>query len=240
MFDAPQSPASGASDNVTNSTKGGRSGRRPEGAKDELRRAQMELVATRERGDVAALRSVLAHYPQHAAALIDFDAGLVATAAYADVTLTHAVEVIGAAAKRNAFAAVFGATTVAPAATSHAAASLKELRAAQKLSLKAVADRLGLGIDVVHALENGRIRAPSVPRRFLSALGGVLDTSAEQLAVVLGGQAVVNPLFQRTKTGETKESASAEAEPLDFADMIRLSTSMTDAQKAAWLDEDAR
>lgn len=234
MFDAPQSPASGASNN---SAKGGRSARRPKDVKNELRRAQMELVAARERGGTSALRSVLARYPQHAAVLLDFDAGLVATAAYADVTLTPEVEAIGAAAKRSAFATVFGAATVVPAAVALAANSLQQLRAAQKLSLKAVADRMGLGSDVLHALETGRIRAQSVPQRFLSALGGVLDTSAEQLMVVLGSQATVSPRFRRGNTGETKESAFAEVPQLDFADMIRLSTSMTDEQKAAWLDE---
>lgn len=201
----------------------------------------MELIAGRERGDASALRSVLARYPQHAAALVDCDLSLVATSAYADVTTTPEVEAIASAAKRQAFAAVFGALVAAPVvAAASAAASVKELRTAQRLTLKAVAGRLGLGVDVLHALEGGRIRAQSVPRRFLTALGEVLDASAEQLAVLLGAQATINPLFQRAKTGETRGGASAEVSQLEFVEMIRLSTSMTSAQKAAWLNEDLR
>lgn len=231
MFQAPRTPA-------------GAGHSRSGGPHDELKRAKMELIAVRERGDPSALQKVLARYPQHAAALADFSAALTATSAYADVTPTPEVERIAAQARDAAFAAVFGTSAVAPAvapAASLAAslATLKALRSAHQLTLRSVAGRLGLGVDVLHALEAGRIRAQSVPQRLLNALGAMLDTSAEQVAAILGGQAALNPLYLRAKTGETKDgAASAESAQLDFAQMIRLSTSMTGEQKAAWLEDE--
>src|SRR5579862_6194736 len=112
MFDTPQSPTAGA----TNATaKRGRGGQGGQSGKDELRRAQMELVAARERGETGVLPALLARLPQHAAALTDFDAALLATSGYADVTPTPEIAAIAAAAQRQAFANVFGAPAVAPA-----------------------------------------------------------------------------------------------------------------------------
>jgi transcriptional regulator with XRE-family HTH domain len=198
-------------------------------ASDELKRAKMELLATREQGEPAALQALLAHYPQHTAALIEFSAALTATDAYAGVTPTPETERIAAQARNQAFAAVFGAPAAAPAF-----ASLKALRNARQLSLKAVAERLGLGLDVLSALEAGRIRARSVPERMLAGLGAILDATADQVNTILGAQVAPAPAFRRaTKDG------FADAQ-LDFADAIRMSPSMTSEQKSSWLDAEAR
>jgi transcriptional regulator with XRE-family HTH domain len=170
------------------------------GGSDELKRAKMELVDTREQGDPAALQTVLARYPQHIAAL------------------TY----------QAAFDAVFGAPAAAPAF-----ASLKALRNARQLSLKAVAERLGLGLDVLSALEAGRIRARSVPERLLAGLGAILDSTAEQVGAILGAQVAPAPAFRRaTKDG------FADAQ-LDFADAVKISPAMTSEQKSAWLDSES-
>jgi transcriptional regulator with XRE-family HTH domain len=201
---------------------------------DELKRAKMELLTTRERGNPDALKATLARYPQHAAALVEFSAALTATGAYADVTPTPETERIATQARTTAFAAVFGAPV---AALTPAFASLKALRNVRALSLKAVAERLGLGVDVLSALEAGRIRARSVPNRLLAALGDMLDTTAEQIGALLGAQTALAPAYQRAKTGETKDGAiSAQAAQLDFADVVQMSPSMTSEQKVAWLD----
>lgn len=191
------------------------------GKADELKRAKLELVAMREQGDPRALSTLLAHYPQHAAALIEFSAALTATSAYADVAPTPETERIAAAARVAAFDAVFGA---APAF-----ASLKALRNARQLSLKAVAERLGLGVDVLSALESGRVRARSVPARFLSSLGAILDATADQVGAILGAQVAPVPAYRRA-TGDGYEGQ------LDFADAVRLSHSMSSEQKAEWLE----
>lgn len=192
------------------------------GGSDELKRAKLELVATREQGDSAALQTVIARYPRHTAALVEFSAALTATGAYGDVVPTRETERIAAAARMAAFEAVFGATP--------AFASLKALRNARQLALKGVADRLGLGVDVLSALEAGRIRARSVPERVLGALGAILEATADQVGAILAAQVAPAPAYRRaTRDG------FADAQ-LDFADAVRSSPSMTSEQKASWLD----
>jgi transcriptional regulator with XRE-family HTH domain len=188
--------------------------------KDELIGAKLELVAARERGE-DTLRPLLAQHPALTGELIDFSAALAATSAYADVELTPETEAVAMQARAHAFAAVFGA---APAF-----ASLKALRQARKISMPALAARLGLGVDVVSALEAGRIRAASAPERLLRSLGEMLDTTADQILALLGAQPAVSPALRRAR-GDVSD-----AEPLDFAEAVRLSPEMSEEAKAVWL-----
>jgi DNA-binding transcriptional regulator YiaG len=195
---------------------------------DELTRAKLEMVAARERGE-DALRPLLAQQPALAGELIDFSAALAATSAYADVELTAENEAIATQARERAFANVFGAATPA-VAKAPAFASLKALRQARKVSMPALAARLGLGVDVVSALEAGRIRAASAPERLLRSLGEMLDTTADQIAALLGAQPAISPALRRARGNV------ADAEPLDFAEAVRLSPEMGDDAKAEWLN----
>lgn len=199
----------------------------------ELMRAKMELVAARERGERQALPEAVARYPLHADALVDFDAGLLATSAYGDVPLTPESERIALAARSLAFAAVFEPVAMVTRAAPAAFASLKALRQARKLTLAAVAATLGLGVDVLSQLEAGRIRAQSVPERLAQALGEALQTTADQIAALLNGQGSLAPALQRSRTGARKQSGAPEQ--LDFAEAVRLSMEMDDAAKSAWL-----
>jgi DNA-binding transcriptional regulator YiaG len=192
---------------------------------DELTRVKLKLVAARERGE-DALRPLLAQHPALAGDLIDFSAALAATSAYTDVELTPETETSAMQARERAFAAVFGAATPAKAA---AFASLKALRQARKISMPAIAARLGIGVDVVSALEAGRIRAASAPERLLRSLGEMLDTTADQIAALLGAQPALSPALRRAR-GDI-----ADAEPLDFAEAVRLSPEMSEDAKADWL-----
>lgn len=194
---------------------------------DELTRAKLEMVAARERGE-DALRPLLAQHPALAGDLIDFSAALAATSAYAEVELTPETEIVAMQARESAFAAVFGAATPAAAKTP-AFASLKALRQARKISMPALAAKLGLGVDVVSALEAGRIRAASAPERLLRSLGEMLDSTADQIAALLGAQPALSPALRRAR-GDV-----ADAEPLDFAEAVRLSPEMSDEDKAGWL-----
>jgi transcriptional regulator with XRE-family HTH domain len=209
------------------------------GNEDELKRAKFELVAARERGETGALQALIARYPQVAEALVEFSVALMATSGYADVAPTPESERVAVLAKAHAFAAVFGPVAAAPAAASPvAASSLKALRQAHKLSLRAVADRLGLGVDVLSALEAGRIRVASLPGRLLDALGDALDATADQVGALLGGQGTLMPALQRSRSGETKEGgASAQSAQVDFTDAVRGSAEMTPEQKDRWLTE---
>ena len=195
---------------------------------DELTRVKLEMVAARERGE-DALRPLLAQHPALAGELIDFSAALAATSAYADVELTAENEAIATQARERAFANVFGAATPA-VANAPAFASLKALRQARKVSMPALAARLGLGVDVVSALEAGRIRAASAPERLLRSLGEMLDTTADQIAALLGAQPAISPALRRARGNV------ADAAPLDFAEAVRLSPEMSDDAKTDWLN----
>jgi transcriptional regulator with XRE-family HTH domain len=217
-------------------------------AHDELVRAKLELAAARERGEAGALQTVLAHYPRHTAALIEFSAALAATSAYASETPTRETQRVAALARAGAFEVVFGgvgAPAAAPAVRAgaqvvgpaQAVASLKALRQTRKVTLRSAAERLGLGVDVLSALEAGRIRVLSVPDRLLRALSDLLDATAEQIGALLEPQAAVTPALRRARTGETKASEDAVSPTqLDFAEAVRLSPEMTGEQKASWLD----
>jgi transcriptional regulator with XRE-family HTH domain len=195
---------------------------------DVLTRAKLEMVGARDRGE-DALRPLLAQHPALASELIDFSAALAATSANADVELPADSEGIAMQARERAFAAAFGAATSA-VAMGPAFASLKALRQARKLSMPAIATKLGLGVDVVSALEAGRIRAASAPERLLRSLGEILDTTADQIAVLLGAQPAISPALRRAR------GAVADAKPLDFAEAVRLSPEMSDDAKADWLE----
>ena len=194
---------------------------------DELTRAKLEMVAARDQGE-DALRPLLAQHPALAGELVDFSAALAATSAYVDVELTPETEAVAMQARDRAFAAVFGVATPA-VAKAPAFASLKALRQARKVTMPALAARLGLGVDVVSALEAGRIRAATAPARLLRSLGETLDTTADQILALLGAQPAVSPLLRRTRGGV------ADAEPLDFAEAVRLSPEMSEEAKANWL-----
>lgn len=205
---------------------------------DELRRAKYALVAARASGEAHALARVLASYPRHVAALVEFDAALLASASYDAEQPTPATEAVAGRAYARALAAVFPEVPAAVAAAQvvpAAPASLRALRAARQLTMKGAADHLGLGVDVVSALEAGHIAASSVPRRLLHALADLLGTAADQVAAALQGQPALAPALQRSKSGARKEAPTSPS--LEFAEAVRLSPGMTEEQKAAWLGE---
>ncbi len=195
--------------------------------------AKMEIVAARERGEQGTLMRLLQSYPRYAMELTEFNAALVATSSYEQEELTPETEAIAARARARALAAVFPAETATR--TAPALATLKALRQARGLTIKVVAQRLGLGLDVLSNLEAGVIRAASVPERLLRLLSETLDATAEQVQMALQTQAAVAPALLRSTQGATRDDA--EQPELDFAEAVRLSPSMTGEQKARWLAE---
>jgi hypothetical protein len=87
-------------------------------------------------------------------------------------------------------------------------------------------------VDVLSALEAGRIRASTVPERLLQRLSALLDTAAEQLRVMLAGPAQA-PALLRSRQGERKDGDTREEMPFD--DAVRLSAEMSAEEKSAWL-----
>ncbi|HEX9039096.1 MAG TPA: helix-turn-helix domain-containing protein [Ktedonobacterales bacterium] len=194
-----------------------------------LRRAKMALVAARERGEPDALAHALRAHPAQADALSDFSMALTATDSYNGEELTADVAEIGVAARARGLSAVFGDAQIAASA-----ASLKALRQARGVTLSFAARALGLGVDVLSALEAGRIRVASAPRHLAEALGELLDTTADQITLALGAQmapALRRGALDASWTGANPESSAQ----LDFADAVLLSQSMTAEEKARWL-----
>lgn len=208
--------------------------------RDPLMQTKMELAAASEVGQTGALAAALAKHPAHAEELTAFYAALMATQGYADVLLTPEIEAIAERASARAFASVFGVAAtpavqaspaVAPVVAAHAA-TLKAIRQAQRKSLREVARGLGLGVDVLSALEAGRIRVSTVPDRLLQRLSAMLDTATEQLHLALAGPAQ-SPAFLRSRQGERKDVVAPEE--MSFDDAVRLSAEMSAQEKSDWL-----
>jgi len=214
----------------------------PAAQDDGLMQAKMELAAASEHGNKGILAAVLVQHPEHADELTAFYAALLATQGYEDAPLTPAMGAIAERASARAFASVFGlapseqAVPVAAVSTVAAgvaqAPTLKALRQAQRKSLREVARGLGLGVDVLSALEAGRIRASTVPERLLQRMSALLDTAVGQLQVLLAGPAQA-PAFLRSRQGERKDGDAPEE--MSFDDAVRLSAEMSAEEKSAWL-----
>lgn len=204
------------------------------GAARELTQAKRTLALGRARGESGTLARVLASHSQQRAELIEFDAALVATS-FADEAAVAETAALAEQALSRALAAVFPA---APIAAPVAALSLNALRDAKSLTLKALAERIGLSVDVVSMLTKGQIAASSVPARLVRALAETLDTAAEQITAALRATPALAPALQRSRGGERNEAdTSTPPTQLSFAEAVRLSPGMSQAQKDAWLAE---
>lgn len=228
--------------NKPRETTPGRGRRRRSAAHDEatLRRAKLALVAAHERGAPDALASALRGYPAQADALGDFAMALMATDSYGGEAITPDVSEIAAAARARAFGSVFGAEPVVATALASAvqARSLKALRQARGVTMASAARALGLGVDVLSALEAGRVRVTSAPRRLLEALGELLDATADQVSLALNAQ--VAPALRRGALDAARAQSAAESSAqLDFADAVLSSPNMTAEEKARWLADSA-
>jgi transcriptional regulator with XRE-family HTH domain len=193
-----------------------------------LTEVKMALIAARERGEPDALTHALRQAgAENADAIVEFDLGLVATSSYGNEADAPDVMEIAQRARVRAFAAAFSAKPTA------AAVSLKSLIKAQGSSLVALASRIGLGVDVLSALEMGRISLKSVPQRLYDALSEALDATVEQITAAVAYD--VAPALRRGQPG----ARAATNKQIDFAEAVISSQSMTPEQRASWLAESA-
>ena len=209
----------------------------------DLLRAKMALVAARDRGDAGALQAEMAQHPTAADELASFAMALIATESYDAAAIPADVRAVAAQARAQAFATIFGepvaAHAVAPVLATQQTGqqagmlSLKALRQARNLSMKTVADRLGLGADVLSALESGRIAVASVPQRLTIALSELLGATLDSLTGAMSLS--VQPALRRSQVGAVKGDQTPAQ--LDFAEAVRQSPGMSEAQKADWLAE---
>jgi hypothetical protein len=208
-----------------------------------LTEAKLALVAAHAQGEPGALAQALRTHPGHADALTQFELALVATTGYDTEANAPDVVEIAELARQRAFATVFGtqSAAVAQAQPAQPAAvaplSLKALRMTQGQKLAALAAQLGLGVDVLSALEAGRIRVASVPQRLRDSLADLLNTTGEQISAALTLD--LAPALRRGQPGATPREAgqSAANQQLDFHDAVLMSQSMTQEQRARWLSE---
>ncbi len=207
-----------------------------------LTEAKLALVAAHAQGEPGALAQALRTHPAYADALTQFELALVATTGYDTIADAPDVVEIAEMARQRAFATVFGAQSAAvaqaqPAQATVAALSLKALRMAQGQKLTTLATRLGLGVDVLSALEAGRIRVASVPQRLRESLADLLNATGEQISAALTLD--LAPALRRGQPGATSREAgqSAANQQLDFHDAVLMSQSMTQEQRAHWLSE---
>ena len=206
-----------------------------------LLRAKLELVAAREQGQTDAMRATLTRHPAYADELTTFGAALVATEAdpWGDSleTVLADTQAVADAARSRAFAAVFSAAPVAAvapvaAAVAAPAVSLKALWKQRGLTMAGVAQRLGLGLDVLSDLEAGRIRVASAPARLLATFSDLLGATVDQIAGAMSVPRLAVNL--RSKQGATIGDQTPQQ--IEFADAIRQSAEMSAEQKASWLD----
>ena len=207
-------------------------------SRNELMQAKMALVAARERREPEAFAAILGIYPSYVPELTEFDAALFATEGYLLESPTAQTEKIAARALARAMVTVFPAQTPlpAPGAIRGVVATLRELRRSRGFSLPSLAEKLGLGVDVMSSLEGGMVKVASIPDRLMRALGDALSTSLDQITELLEMQVGTEPALKRSRGG----SGRGETERLekDFLDLVRASPNMSEDQKALWLDDD--
>jgi transcriptional regulator with XRE-family HTH domain len=185
---------------------------------DPLMQVKMELAAAIEDGRIGALATALQQHPTYAAELTAFYGALLATQGYENVPITPEIELLASRASAQRVPA--------------SVATLKALRQARRKSMREVARGLGLGVDVLSALEAGRIRVNSVPQILLQRLSALLDTAAGELQTLLAGPAQA-PAFRRSKEGERKDDSARDE--MSFDDAVRLSAEMSAEEKSTWL-----
>jgi transcriptional regulator with XRE-family HTH domain len=195
-----------------------------------LMQAKMELVAALESGGAPAMMAQLHRQVRHQGDLAEFAAALLATTPLPnEEALVPQYLPLAERATQRALAAV----AAAPAG----ALTLSAVRRARGLSPAQVARQLKLGVDVLDKLEKGRIVAASVPGRLLDELAALLDISARQVRACLDVVAPATaPALRRQRTVAPRagqETAAAQT----FADAVRRSPGMSEAQREEWLAE---
>ena len=206
-------------------------------SRSELMQAKMVLVAARERKEPGAFVGILNSYPAYVPELAEFNAALVATSGYEQEIPTRETESIAVRALARAMATTFPAQADLPAPGAIrgvVVSTLRELRKSHGFSQPVLAERLGLGVDVVSSLETGMVKVSSIPDRLIRALGDLLGTSLDQITSLLQMQVTGEPAWQRSSGG------SGERLEKDFQELVRTSPNMSPEQKTLWLDDQGR
>ncbi len=173
------------------------------------RQLQMRLVMALDVGDQAAVRQAMLEYPDLGDAIASFVLSLqiLDDPPTEDAALDSAVDrgMARGLARLDLTRAFKTAGVTKPQAARH----------------------MRLGVDVLNQIFEGRITLASIPERFFTRLATALQLAVEdvQQAVAHSFDAPQKPAFRR---GDTPASIQ------DFADAVRHSANMTDAERAEW------
>jgi len=123
-------------------------------------------------------------------------------------------------------------TVLLPAPSPALSSLLAQARAYAGLDARALARRLGLGVDVLAVLEERQIVGSSVPPFALRRIGAAIGASAEAVAAYLMKPAASGAAAYHAPHGHQV------ARPLLFGDALAQSVLTTKAQKESWLVDD--
>lgn len=191
----------------------------------ELQQIKMAWLAAEEAGDTPTKLALLRDHPDLQEELIDFVAAYHVTSPAGTEPGTLPMT---RRAMQSALARVFQPQTVAVPA-----ASLRELRSGQGLSLVEAARGLRLGVDVWKKFEDGLIELSSLGERQLTRLATFFKVTGEQFATMLN-QSQPALTINRRQTAE----AAARQQHLprqSFTEALEKST-MSAEDKQAWLE----
>lgn len=191
----------------------------------ELQQLKMAWLAAEEAGDRQAQMTLLRDHPDAQDALIDF------IAAYRTSGPFEA-EIAPLPLTQRAFATALNRVFAPPVA----AASLRELRTKQGLSMVQAARGLRLGVDVWKKFEDGLIDLLSLSERQLERLARYFHISAEQFGQLLLGSQPTQALNRR-QTIQGARSQQSAPQKQSFAEAIARSA-MSNEDREQWLDEE--
>ena len=184
----------------------------------DLRAIQVAFLAALEQGEAPA--AWLRRYPQHARALTDL--ALTATVPVPEPTVaevTRAEDILHAALTQLA------ARNTQPV-------RLGERVKALGLKIADVAAQVRLTSDILVKIDRRIIPVETVPTHLLDQLAGLLDCSVAALRAGLAGRAPqTSGAMYHSKQQPTPGQQS-------FVDAVRTSVSLTEADRAYWLDEE--
>jgi transcriptional regulator with XRE-family HTH domain len=192
----------------------------------ELQQLKMAWLAAEEAGDRQAQMTLLRDHPDAQDALIDFIAAYRASgpavAGVSPLPLTQ-----------RAFATALNRVFAPPVA-----ASLRELRGQQGLSMVQAARGLRLGVDVWKKFEDGLIDLLSLSERQLERLARYFHISGEQFGQLLLGSQPTQALNRR-QTAQSMQGAHSQPEQQkqSFAEAIARSA-MSPSDREEWLEEE--
>jgi hypothetical protein len=184
----------------------------------DLRAIQVAFLAALEQGEAPA--PWLRRYPQHARALTDL--ALAATVPVPEPTQAEVART---------------ADILRAALTQHATRNTQPVRLGERvkalgLKMADVAAQVRLTSDILFKIDRRIIPVETVPARLLDQLAGILDCSATALRAGLAGRApqTAGAMYHAKQQPTTGQQS--------FADAVRASVSLAEADRAYWLDEE--